>query len=54
MTLEISDGFAFAMGQWLADMTRLLIGGTAALLIGGVIYGGACLYEWWDMRRVRK
>lgn len=54
MTLEISDGFNFAMGEWLAEMTRLLIGGTALLLIAGVLYGGACLYEWLYERRQKK
>ncbi len=54
MSLEISDGFAFAMGQWLADTAILLIGGAAALLIGGLIYGGACIYEWWCDRRMKE
>lgn len=54
MTLEISDGFNFAMGEWLAEMVRLLIGGAAFLVIAGVIYGSACLYEWFYERRMRK
>lgn len=54
MNLEVSDGFNFAMGQWLAEVTRLLIGGAAFLVIAGVVYGGVCLYEWWYERRLRK
>lgn len=54
MSLEVSDGFNFAMGEWLADVTRLLIGGTIILAIAAVIYGGLCLYEWWCDRRTKE
>lgn len=54
MTLGIEDGFNFAMGEWLAEVTRLLIGGAIFLVIGAVIYGGVCLYEWWYDRRMKK
>lgn len=51
MTLGIEDGFNFAMGEWLAELTRLIIGGVALLVIAGVIFGGLSLYEWWHYKR---
>lgn len=53
MSLGIEDGFNFAMGQWLAEVTRLIVGGAIFLAIAAVIYGGICLYEWWCDRRMR-
>lgn len=54
MSLEISDGFNFTIGEWMADMTLTLISLGIGLLIGGVIYGAACFYEWLCDRRMRK
>lgn len=51
MTLEVVDGFNFAMGAWLAEISRFLIGGAAILVIAGVLYGGVCLHEWIGRRR---
>lgn len=54
MTLEISDGFNFAMGEWLAEMSIFLVSCAALLMISGVVYGGFCLYEWLCERKARK
>lgn len=54
MSLGIEDGFNFAMGEWLAEVTRLLIGGAIALVITGVVIGGICVYEWWCDRRLKE
>lgn len=54
MSLGIEDGFNFAMGEWLAEVTRLLIGGGIVLMIAGVIFGGICIYEWWCDRRMKE
>ena len=54
MSLGIEDGFNFTIGEWMADMTLFLISCGITLLIGGVIYGIGCLYEWWYDRRMRK
>lgn len=54
MTLEVSDGFNFTIGEWMADMTLFLISCGIALLIGGVIYGVGSLFEWLDDRGMRK
>lgn len=54
MSLGIEDGFNFAMGEWLAEVTRLLIGGAIALVICGVVIGGICVYEWWCDRRYKE
>ena len=53
MSLGIEDGFNFAMGEWLAELTRLVIGGIAALVITGVIIGGLTIYDWWYDRRMK-
>ena len=54
MSIEISDGFNFAIGEWMADMTLFAISCGIALVIGGMIYGIASLYEWLCDRRMRK
>ncbi len=51
MSLGIEDGFNFAMGQWLAEVTRLVIGGAIALVLTGVIIGGLWICEWLYDRR---
>lgn len=53
MSLGIEDGFNFAMGEWLAEVVRLLIGGAIALVLTGVIIGGLCICEWWYDRRTK-
>lgn len=54
MSLGIEDGFNFAMGEWLAEVTRLLIGGAIVLVITGVIFVGIGIYEWWCDRRMKE
>lgn len=54
MNLEMQDGFNFAIGEWLAEVTRLLISGVLALVLTGVIIGGLYVCEWWYDRRMKK
>lgn len=54
MAIEISDGFNFTLGEYLAELAIGAIGMAAVLIIGGIVYGGFCLCEWIEERRFRK
>ena len=54
MSLGIEDGFNFTIGEWLGNMTLFLISCGIALVIGGVIYGVGCLYEYLYDRRMKR
>ena len=54
MSLEIEDGFNFAIGQCLGELTVTLIGLGIAIGVGIVVYSIIGIYEWWDDRRMRK
>ena len=54
MTLEIEDGFNFAVGQWPGELATMAISLAAALAVGGVIVLAVWIYEWlcdWRYRR---
>ena len=51
MTLEIEDGFNFAVGQWLGELATMAVSLAAALVVGGVIVLGVFIYEWLCDRR---
>lgn len=54
MTLEIEDGFNFAIGQWLGEMTTLAISLLAGLIFAGVLVLGVYIFEWLCDRRDRE
>ena len=45
MSIDIADGFNFAIGQWLGELAIFLIGGAVILVICGIVYGGLWLYD---------
>ena len=54
MTLEIEDGFNFALGEWIAESLIGLIGAVVILTFGAVIYIFFAIYEYISDRRFRK
>jgi hypothetical protein len=54
MSLEIEDGFNFALGQWLAEFTITLISIAAVAGICAIAYVAIVVYEWWCDRRYRR
>lgn len=54
MSLDISDGFNFAIGQYIGDLAITLIVGGICLTICGVILLGIHIYEYIQNRRFRK
>lgn len=54
MSLDISDGFDFTIGQYLAELTIGLIGGAIILCVGAIAIIGFSIYEYIDNRRFRK
>ena len=54
MTLEIEDGFNFAIGQWLGDLVTGAISLAVALIVGGVIVLGVYIFEWLCDRRMKE
>lgn len=53
MTLEVEDGFNFAVGQWLGNLATAAVSLAAALVVGGIIVLGVFIYEWLCDRRRR-
>ena len=51
MALDISDGFNFAIGQWLGDLTIGLIGLVILIPMACLIYIGMKIYERISYRR---
>ena len=45
MTLEIEDGFNFAIGQWLGEMATFAIACLAGLVLAGVLVLGVAIFE---------
>lgn len=54
MTLDISDGFNFALGQWLGEFVIGLAGLAVVAIIGGMIYLGMRIHERISYRRMRR
>ena len=54
MSLSIEDGFNFYLGQQIGEMVVGLIGLAAIAVIGGIIYLGICICDWWSDRKLRK
>jgi hypothetical protein len=52
MSLEIEDGFNFAVGQWLGELTIALIGLGIGIGVAIVVCSIIGIFEWWDNRRV--
>ena len=54
MSIEISDGFNFAMGEWLAGVTRLAVMALGLVTVAGIVI---CLYivvsAWHERRMIR-
>ena len=46
MTLEIEDGFNFAVGQWLGEMATFAIACLAGLVFAGLLVLGVAIIEW--------
>lgn len=53
MTLEIEDGFNFAIGKWLGELASFGISVLVALVFGGIVVLGVYIYEWLCDRRYR-
>lgn len=51
MTLEIEDGFNFAVGQWLGELATFAIACLGALVFTGVLVLGIAIFEWISDRR---
>lgn len=54
MSLEIEDGFNFALGQWIAESLIDLVGGVIILGIGALACLFFTIYEYISNRRLRK
>lgn len=54
MTLEVEDGFNFAIGQWLGDMVSMAISLLIALAFGAVVVLGVYIFEWICDRRMKE
>lgn len=54
MSLGIEDGFNFAVGQWLGELTITLIGLGIAVGVGIVICSIIGISEWWSNRKVKE
>lgn len=51
MTLEIEDGFNFAVGQWLGELATFAIACLAGLVFTGILVLGVAIFEWLSDRR---
>ena len=54
MTLEVSDGFNFALGEWMAESLIGLIYAGVILGFAGIVMLFFTIYEWISDRRSRK
>lgn len=54
MSLEIEDGFNFALGEQIAEMMVGAIGVAVILAICGIVYLFFTIYEYISDRRSRK
>ena len=54
MSIEIEDGFNFALGEWIAESLIGLIGVIAILGFTGIVYLFFAIYEYISDRRFRK
>lgn len=51
MSLGVEDGFNFAVGQWLGELTITLIGLGIAAGVGIVGYSIIWISDWWSNRK---
>jgi len=54
MSLEIEDGFNFALGEWIAESLIGLVGVIIILGFAGIVYLFFTIYEYISDRRSRK